>query len=391
MPPPLAWTATSPRPVSFLRLRPHFISPTGPAPAATPIPIAGNSKDQAGSAAKRAHTREHGLRWDSSIMKPRASRCRAHTARWSARAAIIPRTSAYRCGRWCSGSAGQVRGVSRRHTRRAVRGERLVGLRVVPCGASVEARISITRAACGFHSPARIARCLAGRAIRTAKRSPDAQYCYTARLVPVCSVSQRSVMFLAEMVAGLLSSSPFRLSPFASPNAEFAIVLRYTRAVARISGETLTRRLVIVTCLTLASTRGCLAKRQRHATRTAIFGLPARTVRPAEAGGRSGYAGIQSRYRDEVSAPWDAPERGLCIVSSAKVFANVGRQCQDCHANLHRRQFGAACQDCHSVQGCKSGVQAIRDHQNRFPLLGAHAVAPCESCHRGAASAASRA
>ena len=70
-----------------------------------------------------------------------------------------------------------------------------------------------------------------------------------------------------------------------------------------------------------------------------------------------------------------------------KVFANVGRQCQDCHADLHRRQFGAACQDCHSVQGWKSGVQTIRDHQNRFPLLGAHAVAPCESCHRGAASA----
>ncbi len=70
------------------------------------------------------------------------------------------------------------------------------------------------------------------------------------------------------------------------------------------------------------------------------------------------------------------------------VFANVGKKCADCHADIHRRQFGAQCEQCHTVKGWQgASVQAVRTHQNRFPLLGAHAAAECESCHRGAASA----
>ena len=70
------------------------------------------------------------------------------------------------------------------------------------------------------------------------------------------------------------------------------------------------------------------------------------------------------------------------------VFSNVGTKCADCHADIHRRQFGAQCEQCHTVKGWQgASVQAVRTHQNRFPLLGAHAAAECESCHRGAASA----
>ena len=69
-----------------------------------------------------------------------------------------------------------------------------------------------------------------------------------------------------------------------------------------------------------------------------------------------------------------------------KVFTNVGHQCADCHADLHRRQMGTNCQGCHSVNGWRVNVNAIKRHQNRFPLLGAHAAVECEACHRGAAS-----
>ena len=69
------------------------------------------------------------------------------------------------------------------------------------------------------------------------------------------------------------------------------------------------------------------------------------------------------------------------------VFAQVGTQCVDCHADIHRRQFGAKCQECHTVRGWGTVVQGMKAHQNRFPLLGAHAVVDCESCHRGAAQA----
>ncbi len=67
------------------------------------------------------------------------------------------------------------------------------------------------------------------------------------------------------------------------------------------------------------------------------------------------------------------------------VFTNVGNKCADCHADIHRRQMGAQCEQCHSVNGWTVSLKSIREHQNRFPLIGAHAVADCESCHKGAA------
>src|SRR5579863_6702279 len=68
------------------------------------------------------------------------------------------------------------------------------------------------------------------------------------------------------------------------------------------------------------------------------------------------------------------------------VFSNVGQRCQDCHADIHRRQLGANCEQCHTVLGWQVSVQAIQQHNNRFPLIGAHAAVDCDSCHKGAAS-----
>jgi len=67
------------------------------------------------------------------------------------------------------------------------------------------------------------------------------------------------------------------------------------------------------------------------------------------------------------------------------VFTDVGKNCADCHADIHRRQFGANCAQCHTVNGWNVSVQAIQNHFNRFPLLGAHAVVQCDECHKGAA------
>lgn len=68
------------------------------------------------------------------------------------------------------------------------------------------------------------------------------------------------------------------------------------------------------------------------------------------------------------------------------VFTNVGQRCQDCHADIHRRQLGANCAQCHTVQGWKVSVQKIQDHNNRFPLTGAHAAVDCDACHKNAAN-----
>jgi hypothetical protein len=69
------------------------------------------------------------------------------------------------------------------------------------------------------------------------------------------------------------------------------------------------------------------------------------------------------------------------------VFTDAGKNCQDCHADIHRRKMGANCAQCHTVLGWQIGTQQIKDHQNRFPLFGAHAAVPCEQCHKGVAVA----
>jgi len=48
--------------------------------------------------------------------------------------------------------------------------------------------------------------------------------------------------------------------------------------------------------------------------------------------------------------------------------------------------MGANCEQCHTVNGWNVSVQAIQNHFNRFPLLGAHASLQCDDCHKGAAT-----
>ena len=67
------------------------------------------------------------------------------------------------------------------------------------------------------------------------------------------------------------------------------------------------------------------------------------------------------------------------------VFTNTGTRCADCHADIHKRQLGANCEQCHSVKGWKVQIAQIQQHQNRFPLIGAHAAVDCDSCHKNGA------
>jgi ribosomal protein S27E len=64
------------------------------------------------------------------------------------------------------------------------------------------------------------------------------------------------------------------------------------------------------------------------------------------------------------------------------VFSHAGRQCQDCHADLHRRRNGAQCDICHRDTGWQVSIHNINEHQDRFPLIGAHAAVDCYSCHK---------
>ncbi|HTT21516.1 MAG TPA: hypothetical protein VMG82_21485, partial [Candidatus Sulfotelmatobacter sp.] len=68
------------------------------------------------------------------------------------------------------------------------------------------------------------------------------------------------------------------------------------------------------------------------------------------------------------------------------VFSNAGQRCQDCHADIHRRQLGANCEQCHTVRGWQVAVKDVEQHNNRFPLTGAHAAVDCNACHKSGAN-----
>jgi hypothetical protein len=75
-----------------------------------------------------------------------------------------------------------------------------------------------------------------------------------------------------------------------------------------------------------------------------------------------------------------------CTQCHAKpVFSNTGTNCADCHADIHRRQMGANCEQCHTVKGWSIVLQRVREHDNRFPLVGGHAGLDCADCHKSEA------
>lgn len=97
---------------------------------------------------------------------------------------------------------------------------------------------------------------------------------------------------------------------------------------------------------------------------------------------------LEFDHNHDTRYPLRGLHEGVACTSCHRslIFNNVGTKCADCHADIHRRQFGPRCEDCHTVQGWKVNVQSVRNHFNRFPLLGAHAAVDCDSCHPKAAT-----
>ncbi|MFA6235548.1 MAG: hypothetical protein WC824_15370, partial [Bacteroidota bacterium] len=63
-------------------------------------------------------------------------------------------------------------------------------------------------------------------------------------------------------------------------------------------------------------------------------------------------------------------------------FAELKTDCASCHKDQHKGELGNRCNDCHTPAGWRSPNEAVARHQlTRFPLIGAHAVADCQSCH----------
>lgn len=64
------------------------------------------------------------------------------------------------------------------------------------------------------------------------------------------------------------------------------------------------------------------------------------------------------------------------------IFSHIGVTCLDCHSDIHKGEMGDRCEDCHSPAGWEDRSEHFLMHMGtQFPLLGAHALLDCQSCH----------
>ncbi|MCA8960786.1 MAG: hypothetical protein KDC38_09745, partial [Planctomycetes bacterium] len=70
-----------------------------------------------------------------------------------------------------------------------------------------------------------------------------------------------------------------------------------------------------------------------------------------------------------------------CHNDRGPVDVYLARGCGGCHPDPHQSELGLDCERCH-VESTWAAIGAVVDHaRTRFPLVAAHAIAPCESCH----------
>lgn len=59
----------------------------------------------------------------------------------------------------------------------------------------------------------------------------------------------------------------------------------------------------------------------------------------------------------------------------------VADTCAGCHRDRHAGEFGAFCEGCHDSQSWRPLFDADAHRRTNFPLVGKHALIPCQQCH----------
>lgn len=62
-------------------------------------------------------------------------------------------------------------------------------------------------------------------------------------------------------------------------------------------------------------------------------------------------------------------------------FNPTPTECMSCHQDVHESTLGNNCSGCHTTRNWIVNFGVELHQTGRFPLLGAHRTAPCESCH----------
>jgi hypothetical protein len=75
-----------------------------------------------------------------------------------------------------------------------------------------------------------------------------------------------------------------------------------------------------------------------------------------------------------------------CHNDRGPVAYYAARGCAGCHLDPHASTLGLDCEKCHGQEDWTPTGLIAEHAQTRFSLIGAHSVAPCESCHLQAAT-----
>ncbi len=59
----------------------------------------------------------------------------------------------------------------------------------------------------------------------------------------------------------------------------------------------------------------------------------------------------------------------------------VANTCSGCHRDRHAGEFGLHCEGCHDDKSWRPLFQADAHRNSNFPLVGKHALIPCNECH----------
>ncbi len=64
-------------------------------------------------------------------------------------------------------------------------------------------------------------------------------------------------------------------------------------------------------------------------------------------------------------------------------FNHIATACADCHTDIHKAELGFSCENCHNTVSWENQREQYLQHlETNFPLIGAHAMLDCQSCHR---------
>ena len=99
---------------------------------------------------------------------------------------------------------------------------------------------------------------------------------------------------------------------------------------------------------------------------------------------------VESQYtaHDATALPLRGKHRETpCIGCHVTSFTDpMPSTCNACHHDAHAGEFGIYCASCHNEESWRTQFNADAHRRTGFPLVGRHAVIPCEECHSGARS-----